>query len=220
MSVILPSVLVNQCLSYMSPHDRLYINRTHSQNAQHNIREAFVLRWFPDHIIDVLGGVKKCVEEYCFFKGTRKIVGGTDYIDRVRICDLPTFKRTANIPPSVYLSVDGFQRPFAVLRYWCQTAKDAVVESSSDEDESNNCFPTYVRERRKHAQTPHEVVVTLFQRYTDSTRTWCFGTCYGLERMPGDSHARPEALAKVKRLLEGVPVKVGYNDWLELRLHA
>ena len=42
----------------------------------------------PPHILDVLGGVDKCVHDYTFFKGTRRIVEGTDY-DRVRLCDLP-----------------------------------------------------------------------------------------------------------------------------------
>ena len=219
MALELPSVLVKKCLSYLSPHDRMYINRAQTHSASYNIRKEFVSKWFPDHIVEVLGGIEKCVREYGFFKGTRKIVGGTDYIDRVRICDLPSFTRT-EYPPSVYLSVDPFRRPLAVLRYWCQTAKDAEPASNSDDDESNNSFPTYVRERRKHARTPHEVAVTLFQRYTDGTGTWCFGTCYGLERMPGDSRVSLEALAKVKKLLEGDPVKVGYNDWLELRLQA
>ena len=68
-----------------------------------------------------MGGVDKCVHDYTSFKGTRRIIGGTDYIDRVRLCDLPDPRA------SVYLAVDPYRRPMAVLRYWCAASLFAMA---------------------------------------------------------------------------------------------
>jgi hypothetical protein len=197
----LPLELIEASLAYLPLHARLYLCKTESQRTLTSVayRRAWVVYWYPPHILDVLGGVDKCVRDYTFFKGTRRIVGGTDYIDRVRLCDLP------DPHTSVYLAVDPYRRPVAVLRY-------------TDSDDDNDFTETVTARQYRRAEIPHEVAVALFQRYTDSPRTWSFGTCYGLERMPGDSHARPEALAKVKRLLAGETVTVGYRDWLELQV--
>lgn len=212
----LPRELIDASLAYLPLRDRMYLSRTESQRTLTSVayRRAFVLYWFPPHILDVLGGVDKCVRDYGFFKGTRAIVGGTDYVDRVRLCDLPGPRAP------VYLTVDPFRRPLAVLRYWCATRPGALPLADDEEDDEriDNSFPSYVRTIRKHAKIPQEVAVALFQRYTDSPSTWCFGTCYGLERMPGDTRASADALAKVKRMLEGKTVHVGHEDWLNLQL--
>ena len=208
----LPTVTIDACLAYLLPRDRLYIDKARTADASEALRRAFVTRWYPPQILDVLGGVDQCVRDYTFFKGTRHIVGGTDYIDRVRLCDLPDPRA------SVYLAVDPHRRPMAVLRYWCVAAPQSTPVPDTDSDDDNDCTETVTARQYRRAEVPHEVAVALFQRYTDSTRTWCFGTCYGLERMPGDTRARAEALVKVKRLLAGETVTVGYRDWLELRV--
>jgi hypothetical protein len=205
-------VTIDACLAYLPLHERLYIDKARTADASEALRRAFVTRWYPPHILDVLGGVDKCVRDYTFFKGTRHIVGGTDYIDRVRLCDLPDPRA------SVYLAVDPHRRPMAVLRYWCVAAPRSTPAPDKDSEDDNDCTETVTARQYRRAEVPHEVAVALFQRYTDSTRSWCFGTCYGLERMPGDTRARPEALVKVKRLLAGETVTVGYKDWLELRV--
>ena len=208
----LPTVTIDACLAYLPSHERLYIDKARTADASEALRRAFVTRWYPPHILDVLGGIDKCVHDYTFFKGTRRIVGGTDYIDRVRLCDLP------NPRASVYLAVDPYRRPMAVLRYWCVAAPRSTPVPDTDSEDDNDCTETVTARQYRRAEVPHEVAVALFQRYTDSTRSWCFGTCYGLERMPGDTYARAEALANVKRLLAGETVTVGYKDWLELRV--
>lgn len=200
------------CFDYLPPRNCLYINKARSAIASEAIRRAFVAQWYPPPILDALGGIDKCVRDYTFFKGTRRIIGGTDYVDRVRLGDLPEPRA------SVYLAVDPYRRPMAVLRYWCVAAPRStpIPDAGSDED---NDFPEIITTRQyRRAAVPREVAVALFQRYTDSTRTWCFGTCYGLERMPGDTRMKPESLAKVKTLLAGEKVTVGYEDWLELHV--
>lgn len=209
----LPTVVMDVCFDYLPPRNSLYIDKARTAIASETLRRAFVARWYPPHILDVLGGIDKCVRDYTFFKGTRSIIGGTDYIDRVRLCDLPKPRA------SVYLAVDPYRRPMAVLRYWCVAAPTSTPIHDTDSDEDNDFPETITARQYRRAEIPHEVVVTLFQRYTDSTRTWCFGTCYGLERMPGDTYARAEALTKVKRMLAGETVTVGYEDWLALQVN-
>lgn len=208
----LPTVAIDACLAYLPPRDRLYTDKARTACTSEALRRAFVTRWYPPHILDVLGGVDKCVRDSTFFKGTRRIVGGTDYIDQVRLCDLPS----PHAP--VYLAVDPYLRPMVVLRYWCVAAPLSTPVPDTDSDDDNDFTETVTARQYRRAEIPHEVAVALFQRYTDSQRTWCFGTYYGLERMPGDTRAKPEALAKVKRLLAGETVTVGYRDWLELRV--
>lgn len=208
----LPTVVIDVCFDYLPPRNSLYIDKARTAIASEALRRAFVARWYPPHILDVLGGIDKCVRDYTFFKGTRSIIGGTDYVDRVRLCDLPEPRA------SVYLAVDPYRRPMAVLRYWCVAAPRSTPIPDTDSDEDNDFPETVTARQYRRAEIPHEVAVTLFQRYTDSKRAWRFGTCYGLERMPGDVCAREETLKKVKQLLAGETIHVGFKDWLELRL--
>ena len=181
------------------------------------MRRDFVTMNFPAHIVDVLGGVDKCVREYAYFRGTRDVVGGTDYIDQVRLCDLPPGPGGA-AKAAVSLAVDPFCRPLAVLRYWCTAAAATSPVPDTDSDDDNAVPPHLTARQYARARIPHEVAVALFQRYTNYPKSWAFGSYYGLYRMPGDSRATDAALARVKHLLQGDTVTVGRNDWLELSL--
>lgn len=215
MSRAFPLELVHLCTTFMTPKDLLYVNRQFTQNAKASIRRSFVQRWFPDDIVDALGGLDQCVHGHDFFTATPNIIGPRQRLDRLRLCDLP--RRCARTSP-VYLSLDVHQRPFIVLRYWCQTATDAEPSTDREDDAFAPTLQASVHIRRKHARTPHEVAVTLYQQRPHDPTSWRFGTCYGDYRMPGDVVCA-DSLNKVKVLVQGEPVYVGDSGWLELRTH-
>ena len=213
MSRVFPPELVHLCTTYMIPKELLYVNQQYTQNAKVSIRRSFLQRWFPDDIVNALGGLDKCVHDYLFFTAKTNIIGPRQRLDRLRLCDLPQHS-ISTFP--VYLSVDMHQRPFVVLRYWCQTATHAEPNTDSEDDASELTSLASVRIRRKHTQAPHEVAVTLYQQKPHDPASWRFGTCYGYYRMPGDV-VSTDSLNKVKVLVQGEPVYVGDSEWLELR---
>ena len=80
---------------------------------------------------------------------------------------------------NVFLGVDCYNRPFVILRYWCKTNG-----------------------------TTRELAATMFQRYSANSRnTWCFGTYYDYNLLPGRFSGEicisQEALNRVERMLAG-----------------
>lgn len=218
---VLPEHIVFRCLFYLPLYTQFCINKVYFKRVVESefYRRKFLTYWFPSHILDALGGLDKCVNEYPLFKIHPSMVGPTEYIDNVKLSHLPL--STSKHPPHAYFSVDLYKRPVVILRYWSMTSDESMLsndEHSYDEDIIDNTFHSYVRAKRKYAKTPKEVAVALFQRYSDSPRVWSLGTCYGLESMPGDNRVTDDTLVKIKCLMDGKAVRVGYSGWLELRL--
>lgn len=177
---------------YLAPADRLYLDRAAHADAADALRRAFLAR-YPERILSALGGVDRCVT-YGFVRGTPEMVGGTDYIDSVHLSTLPDARHP------VYFGVDNYRRPFAILRYWYARASanagsKAVTTATA----------------AKPPKPPKEVVVTLFQRYTDGA-SWCFGTCYPHACVPGNTYVNDEELTNVQRLLAGEHMEIGWRD--------
>ena len=197
------TIIQNYLLPFLLPTDRLYINKATNIDATIALRRAFVLTHFPQPILKTLGGIDQCVNNYGFIKGTRDMVGGTDYIDCVCVEDLP------NTDFSVYLGIDCFYRPFAIMRYWVHQIDQNDSETEQSETEQKE--PTITTS--KPVKQPKQVVVTMFQRYTEtssylqaalasnSMTTWCFGTCYNFGCMPGDTCVNNTALEKSSTII-------------------
>lgn len=127
--------------------------------------------------------------------GTPQMIGGTDYIDQVGVEDLPDEDN------NVYLGIDRYNRPFAIIRYWVGPTDDYDMDGD------------YETGRHKPLLSPKQVVVTLFQRYTVSSpylhavlsanymTTWCLGSSYSSRYIPGDTQVNHKTLEKIGQLL-------------------
>ena len=147
--------------------------------------------------MSALGGVDRCVT-YGFVRGTPAMVGGTDYIDSVHLTTLPDARHP------VYFGVDNYRRPFAILRYW-------YARASANAGSKAVTTATAAKPPAPPPAPPKEVVVTLFQRYTDGA-SWCFGTCYPHACVPGKTCVTDVELTNVRRLLAGGRVGIGWRD--------
>lgn len=79
-------------------------------------------------------------------KYSNRFIGGSDYIDSIRRKDLTS---------PIMVGIDQFARPFISIKYKCS---DKTIKNYDDED----------------IETPAKsVILTVFQRYTDSSTTWC-----------------------------------------------
>ena len=195
--ILSEDIIQHHILSFLPPKNRLYINKATNKNATIALKRDFVRAYYPHVILKALGGIDRCVNNYRFIKSLPQMVGGTDYIDGVRIVDLP------DTDSNVYLGIDNFRRPFAILRYWV---------GPTDEYDTDGDYET---EPYKPLVAPKQVVVSMFQRYTSSSpylhavlsanymTTWCLGTCYSSRYMPGDNCVSEETLEKIGKLLNG-----------------
>ena len=111
---------------------RYYFHRVQQLKVVHYFENTF----FPIHLIKTLPIIKYY----------NRFIGGSDYIDCVRRCDLTS---------PIMIGVDQFARPFISIKYKCS---DKTIKNYRDEDiETLN----------------KSVVLTVFQRYTTSPNTWC-----------------------------------------------
>ena len=179
-------VLRQVLLPYLPARARLLVDRAEAERAKRELREMFVRAHLPERVVLALGGVERCVCDHVMIDGREEWIGNTSYIDRIRVEDLDMVDTQLRRwrPACAYLGRDSYQRAFVAMRYW---TRRVYVE----------------REPAK------EVVTTLFQRYTDEARCWSLGTCYGMERMPGDNCVAADSYERVRRLMAGETVRVG-----------
>lgn len=191
--IYIPDTIVRRyILAFLSPRERSYINKETNRDAALELKRSVLLEHFPPEILLAIGGIDKCVNKYGYIKGTREMMGETRMLDGVRVEDLP------NTECPVFIGIDYFGRPFALLRYWCcyvESEDDSFppkVTSYGDYLHSRyNCRrfgggrddmqyrekllrleyeqSTATTEIHQPNELPKQVVVAMFPRYTDKS---------------------------------------------------
>jgi hypothetical protein len=195
------TIIRGHILSFLSPKNRLYINKSTNKDAVIALRREFVLTHYPHDILKALGGIERCVNNYRFMDGSSQALDTRDHHNRVKVEDLSG-------DSNVYLGIDRLNRPFAILRYWVGPTDDYDTDGDYD------------TEQHKSLKSPEPVVATMFQRYTVSSpylhavlsanymTTWCLGTSYRSHYMPGDNLINKATLERIGQLLQGQTVIV------------
>jgi hypothetical protein len=199
--IYIPSTIINShILTFLQPKNRLYINKEINKDAIISNRRLFVGTHYPDDILKSLGGIDKCVNNYCFIERSSSLVF-TKNNDMIRVEDLPD---TDN---NVYLGIDSSNRPFAILKYWVAPTGDYNTDGN---EESSQYQPL---------KYPKQVVVVMFQKsnllysphmygafYANYIMSWHIGSYYNSHYIPGDIRITKDTLEKIARLLQGTRV--------------
>lgn len=161
MSVILPDIIITKIYNdyvFDLPELRsaLFLSKKYNKELHtlfEKYKKAIQIKYnFPQHIIE-MGGKLQQFLKYKMIPFKKKYMGGTAYLDKFT---------TKDISDSIMIGIDSYRRPFITLKLKYQANLDKIPIIS----------------REFYTDEFHSGIVTIFQRYTDSSLSWTTASCY------------------------------------------